>query len=598
MADKNLELGHPAVSEYSWKDVSVTVLDRHTKQKRLLIDNITGYATAGELLALMGPSGSGKTTLLNVLAHREATKGGHLSGSTYVNHAPISKAAFRHLSAFVEQEDALIGSLTVDETMEFAAKLSLGRSVSKTERKMRIEELLTSFGLENQKHALVGSALRKGISGGQKRRLSVAAQLIGKPSILLLDEPTSGLDSVASFEVIKFIKDFAQTHGLIVVVSIHQPSNKTFELFDKLLLLADGKTCYNGERSELLPWLADLNLNVPQHVSPIEFALDLVNSDFGSTHARLLQEACCNAAQTAPRLKKGSDSIYLPNETSRSAWHATLVLLQRSWIKSYRDIVAYWIRVVMYAALGVLMGTVWLRLPAEEQSIQPFISAIFFGGAFMSFMAVAYVPAVIEDITAYQHEHANGLYGPVPFVISNSLIGIPYLFGIALLFSMIAYWLSNLVPTAHSFGLFVMWLFLDLLAAEAMVLLLSSLFPIFVVALALSAFANGLWMCVSGFLVPLPQLNVFWKYVFHYIDYQAYVFQGMMANEFGNRFYKCSSAACSFPTNARGMIDGEEVLRRYGIADGRFGLRIGIVVAITVVLRLLSVVVLYLRKSH
>lgn len=111
----------------------------------------------------------------------------------------------------------------------------------------------------------------------------------------------------------------------------------------------------------------------------------------------------------------------------------------------------------------------------------------------------------------YRKEHANGLYGPLPFMLSNFLIGIPYLFLITIIFSLIAYWLANFRPTAGGFFLFVLYLFLDLLAAEGLVVLVTSLMPIFVVALAVTAFANGLWMCVGGFLVPPGTLNVFWK---------------------------------------------------------------------------------------
>jgi ABC-type multidrug transport system permease subunit len=129
----------------------------------------------------------------------------------------------------------------------------------------------------------------------------------------------------------------------------------------------------------------------------------------------------------------------------------------------------------------------------------------------MSFMAVAYVPAVIEDLNTLSKERANGLYGPLPFVIANFLIGTPYLFVIALLFSIVSYWLGNFWNTAQGFWLYVLWLFLDLLAAEGLVVLVTSIAPIFVVSLAVTAFANGLWMSVGGFLVPLGTLNVFWK---------------------------------------------------------------------------------------
>lgn len=129
----------------------------------------------------------------------------------------------------------------------------------------------------------------------------------------------------------------------------------------------------------------------------------------------------------------------------------------------------------------------------------------------MSFMAVAYVPAMIEDLETFRKERANGLYGPLSFSVANFLIGVPYLFIIAVIFSLITYWLSNFHNTGQAFWTWVGWLFLDLLAAEGLVVLVTSLAPIFVISLAVTAFANGLWMSVGGFLVPMGTLNVFWK---------------------------------------------------------------------------------------
>ena len=183
-------------------------------------------------------------------------------------------------------------------------------------------------------------------------------------------------------------------------------------------------------------------------------------------------------------------------------------LMHRSFIKSYRDIVAYGIRIAMYLGLAIMMGTVWLRLSPTQSNIQAFTNAIFFGGAFMSFMAVAYIPAYLEDLAIYSKERANGLYGPTAFMLANFIVGIPYLFLITVLFSVVSYWLGGFRPSAEGFWMWVLWLFLDLLAAESLVVLLSSLIPIFVVALAATAFANGLWMCVNGFMVQPDTLNV------------------------------------------------------------------------------------------
>jgi len=222
----------------------------------------------------------------------------------------------------------------------------------------------------------------------------------------------------------------------------------------------------------------------------------------------------------------------------------------------------------------------------------------------MSFMAVAYVPAFLEDRAMFVKERANGLYGPAAFLLSNFLTGLPFLFLISVLFSTVAYWLMNMNPTGPAFMTWIMRLFLDLLAAESLVVLLASLFPNFVVALALIAFANGLWMSVGGFLVSMPVLNAFWKYGFHYIDYQAYVFQGMMVNEFGGRAYACGQTAggscqCLYPSElqAQCKISGSAVLDNYGYSTGKEEEWVGILLGIIAVYRVLAWGVTWYKRA-
>jgi ABC-type multidrug transport system permease subunit len=280
-----------------------------------------------------------------------------------------------------------------------------------------------------------------------------------------------------------------------------------------------------------------------------------------------------------------------------------LTLIHRNLIKSYRDIIAYTIRLAMYVCLGILMGTVWLRLSPDQKNIQPIINAIFFGGAFMSFMAVAYIPAFIEDLHAFRKERLNGLYGPTSFVLANFVTGAPYLFLMALLFSVISYWLGGFYADGTAFMRWVLYLYLDLLAAEGLVVLVSSIAPIFVVALAVTAFANGLWMCVNGFMLQVGTLNVFYRYVFHYVDYQAYVFQLMMVNEFQSRTYRCGrleggESYCMYPPLVQGgsEMSGREVLKQFGYPTGREGKWIGFLVLIILGYRVLALVVLWLKK--
>jgi ABC-type multidrug transport system ATPase subunit len=532
-------LTNNTIQSFSWGELNVTVKDRNTKQPISILTSSYGYVAAGQVLTLMGPSGSGKTTLLNALANRVAANSTQVVGDILVNGRRATRADLRQISSYVEQEDALIGSLTVRETMDFAARLSLGNSLSSIERRERIDSLVAAFGLQQQANTIIGTPLQKGISGGQKRRVGVASQLVTSPSILFLDEPTSGLDSAASREVISYISEVAKLHGIIVIASIHQPSSSTFALFDQFLLLSGGKTCFQGPTSETQAYFERIGRPIPRHYNPAEYLLDHVNTDFAKdrAHANQQLQQIHDAWQSSEENKRMIErtTVQSPNEKhdtprakTTSSSRAALILLHRNWIKAYRDLLTYGTRIAMYLGLAILMGTVWLRLPYEQTSIQPFINAIFFGGAFMSFMAVAYVPPMIEDLQTFRKERANGLYGPLSFTIANFLIGLPFLFLIALLFSIVTYWLSNFRSSAGGFFWYLLWLFLDLLAAEGLVVLVTSVAPIFVVALAVTAFANGLWMSVGGFLVDLSTLNVFWKYVFHYIDYQAYVFQGMM----------------------------------------------------------------------
>ena len=505
-----------SVISLSWEDLSVDMIDRSSKQPKTILQSCSGQMQAGNVLALMGPSGCGKTTMLNALAHRcsPATSKGIIK----VNGRPTSISEISHLARYVEQEDALIGSLTVRETVYFSARLALPSSISANDRLDRINESLTAFGLKSVSDVLIGTPLQKGISGGQKRRVSVASQLVTSPRILFLDEPTSGLDSAASREVMSYIHRLSRKLNLLVVVSIHQPSTTTFNLLDQILLLAGGRTCFFGPRENIESHFANIGHPIPLHINPAEFLLDLINVDFANDNeaARAQLDQICSEWHTSD-LHKETTSRLITDRTANDGIRRpglisqTFTLLHRSFIKSYRDIIAYQLRIAMYTALAIMMGTVWLRLPYTQTSIASFTTAIFFSGAFMSFMAVAYIPALIEDLQMFKKERANGLYGPLPFMIANFLIGMPYLFIITILFSIIAYWLCNLWPTAEGFWLWVVYLFLDLLAAEGLVVLISSTVPIFVVALAVTAFANGLWMCVGGFLVQPGTLNVFWK---------------------------------------------------------------------------------------
>ncbi|KAF4729154.1 hypothetical protein FOZ62_030697, partial [Perkinsus olseni] len=210
-----------------WRDITFEVTRKSLLGKKLgvkrILNNVSGSAAPGEVVAIMGPSGSGKTSLLDILADRVSS--GKIMGDVLLNKTPRTPISFRAVSAYVAQEDSLMGSFTVLETLRQSARLALPKRVGHDERERRVQHVIDIMGLRSCENTLIGDVFRKGISGGQKRRVSVAIELLKAPSVLLLDEPTSGLDSASAFNIMEYLKNLAVEDRCTIVVTIHQPSS-------------------------------------------------------------------------------------------------------------------------------------------------------------------------------------------------------------------------------------------------------------------------------------------------------------------------------------------------------------------------------------
>jgi len=196
------------------------------------------------MVAILGPSGSGKTSLLNVLSQRESLSGGSKTlGELKLNGQVMQKGDFGKMGAFVQQDDILIGVMTPYELFEFAYKIRSGKEG--TEVHERVEKVLDKLGLQLCKNTRIGGWPERGISGGERRRASIGYEIITNPALLLLDEPTSGLDASTALRIIKILKQEA-TRGVSILATIHQPSSSILFCFDRVILLSEGYTIYNG----------------------------------------------------------------------------------------------------------------------------------------------------------------------------------------------------------------------------------------------------------------------------------------------------------------------------------------------------------------
>ncbi|KAL2342328.1 hypothetical protein Fmac_003613 [Flemingia macrophylla] len=239
-----------------------------------LLHDISGQAIKCEIMAIMGPSGAGKSTFLDALAGRIAK--GSLEGSVRIDGKPVTTSYMKMVSSYVMQDDQLFPMLTVFETFMFAAEVRLPPSISRSEKKKRVYELLDQLGLQSATHTYIGDEGRRGVSGGERRRVSIGIDIIHKPPLLFLDEPTSGLDSTSAYSVVEKVKDIARG-GSIVLMTIHQPSFRIQMLLDKITVLARGRLIYMGSPDAVQAHMSAFGRPVPDGENSIEYLLDVIS---------------------------------------------------------------------------------------------------------------------------------------------------------------------------------------------------------------------------------------------------------------------------------------------------------------------------------
>ncbi len=267
---------------------NITVTTKNAK-KAVLLDDCSGSITGG-FWAIMGASGGGKTTLLSTLSLRLDTKYMDITGEFRLNGREYSRAVLKEMSAYVMQDDLLHAELTVYETLYYSAQLRM-RGYTTEERLHRIEEVLELMGINHRRDVIIGDTRRKGISGGERKRVCVAIELLNHPKLLFLDEPTSGLDSTTAFSVTKALKHLAEIGECTVLCTIHQPMPKIFRLFDNLILMKKGKIVYQGQAMKSVRWLEVINAPCPANMNLADHLLNVITPHDSEFSKKLLEES-------------------------------------------------------------------------------------------------------------------------------------------------------------------------------------------------------------------------------------------------------------------------------------------------------------------
>lgn len=251
-------------------------------QERTILDGITGMVSPGEILAVLGPSGSGKSTLLNAVAGRLHGRG--LTGTVLANGQKLTKTVLKR-TGFVAQDDVLYPHLTVRETLVFCALLRLPNSLSKSDKIAVAESVISELGLSKCENTIIGNGFVRGVSGGERKRVSIGHEMLVNPSLLVLDEPSSGLDATAAYRLVATLGALARRKGKTVVMSVHQPSSRVYQMFDSVLVLSEGRCVYFGKGSEAMGYFDSVGFRPCFPVNPADFILDLANGTPLPTHS-------------------------------------------------------------------------------------------------------------------------------------------------------------------------------------------------------------------------------------------------------------------------------------------------------------------------
>ncbi|XP_058495681.1 broad substrate specificity ATP-binding cassette transporter ABCG2b [Solea solea] len=545
-------------------------------EKHILKD-VSGIMRPG-MNAIMGATGSGKTSLLDVVAGRK-DPAGLRQGKVLVNGKAVT-SELRLSSAYVVQDDILMGTLSVRENLLFSANLRLNpKQYSTMDKHSKVNAILQDLGLTDCANTKIGTEFIRGVSGGERKRCSIGMELITSPSLLFLDEPTTGLDSNTANSLIKLLHDMSR-RGKTVIFSIHQPRYSIFKQFDHLTLMHKGEVVYAGAADHALEYLSDLGYQIESFNNPADFFMDVTNGEAKSTimsisaddsqnplASRYRQSSLCQRVlEELGRLNlssaerdKGQDE---PVDYATSFLYQLRVVCGRTVRNSLRNPQTSYAQLALTITFALLVGLIYYQMPLSlPEAIQNRSGAFFFLIINMVFANLSAVELFINERVIFIHENSSGYYRTSVYFLSKIFADlIPNRVIPIIVFSCITYFMMGLRSGVEAFMCFVLTMSLVSLAGVGLAFLVSASVSTFAMANVLIALPLVFMMVFGGYLVSLNSM-LSWLSWLQWISIFKYGLDAAFINEMrGQTFY-----------SNRTIIPGEVFLDLRGLDYSAWG---------------------------
>ncbi|KAL0692675.1 hypothetical protein Bca4012_059855 [Brassica carinata] len=473
------------------------------KSNRLILNGVSGIVKPGELLAMLGPSGSGKTTLVTALAGRLQ---GKLSGTVSYNGEPFTSSMKRR-TGFVTQDDVLYPHLTVMETLTYTALLRLPKELTRKEKMEQAETVVADLGLTRCCNSVIGGGLIRGISGGERKRVSIGQEMLVNPSLLLLDEPTSGLDSTTAARIVATLRSLARG-GRTVVTTIHQPSSRLYRMFDKVLVLSEGSSIYSGDSGRVMEYFGSIGFQPgTSFVNPADFVLDLANGITSDTKQY-------EQVEISGKLDRLEEQNSVKNLLVSAYKKNLYPLLKEEVSRTFpQDQTANRSRAKSISTISLLSGLLWWH--SRVAHIQDQVGLLFFFSIFWGFLplfnAIFTFP---QERPMLIKERSSGIYRLSSYYIARTVGDLPMELILPTIFVTITYWMGGLKPSLTTFSVTLMIVLYNVLVAQGVGLALGAILMDAKKAATISSVLMLVFLLAGGYYIQhIPGFIAWLKYI-------------------------------------------------------------------------------------